>query len=316
MFVLNERLQRKLFNNLKLGRKVKTMTEENNASNWFQDNLRIIISVGIVILLVFAIYSYSKRNSRTDVIVDDSRIEEVAMTATSDNNNEINEIIDEIKDDQEKAEEEPVVETTDTNTVLESADEISEADRLAKEAAEQKAQEIAEKARIAAEERAAKEKAAQEAAVENARLAEEEKMAQEQKERETKAADDAKRREEESQKAEDIVREVIESRSTDQIQQKDGVIVVVAIHGDSMTTLARKAAKNYIAKNNVGNLTPSHKIYIEDYLRKKQTPQSVLINSEMTFAETDIAEAIERSQMLTDTQLNNLAGYAQNVSGL
>jgi hypothetical protein len=77
------------------------MTEENSMSTWFQDNLRIIISIGIVVLLVFAIYSYSKRNSRTDIIVDDSKVEEIATTTTDGNNTELNEIIDEIKDEEE-----------------------------------------------------------------------------------------------------------------------------------------------------------------------------------------------------------------------
>lgn len=293
------------------------MTEENNASNWFQDNLRIIISVGIVILLVFAIYSYSKRNSRTDVVVDDSQIEEIAMTAGESSNDEINEIIDEIRDDQEKTEEaEVVTNEIDASEITEAIAE--EAEQAAKEEAERKAQEIAEKARVAAEQRAEQEQAEREAAAaEEARLAEEEKMAQEQAEREAAAAEETKRREEESQKAEDIVREVIESRSTQQqTQQKDGVVVVVAVHGDSMTTLARKAAKDYINRNNAGDLTPSHKIYIEDYLRKKQSSRNINVNTEMEFAEADIAEAIERSRALTDAQLNNLARYAKNVPTL
>jgi hypothetical protein len=91
------RLQRKLFNNFELERKVYPMTEEQNVSSWIQDNLRIIISIGIVILLVFAIYSYSKRNARTDVVVDDSTAEETAMTSTE--KDEVSEIIDEITDD-------------------------------------------------------------------------------------------------------------------------------------------------------------------------------------------------------------------------
>ncbi|PID52180.1 MAG: hypothetical protein CR972_03495 [Candidatus Moraniibacteriota bacterium] len=256
------------------------MTEENNASNWFQDNLRIIISVGIVILLVFAIYSYSKRNSRTDVVVDDSQIEEIAMTAGEENGDEISDIISEIRDDQENAEEADVI-TSDIDA--NATDNVTEQ-------TEQKTAE-SEKARLA-----------------------EEKKTQEQAERES---EEAKRQKEESQKAEDIAREVIESHSTeDQTRQENGVIAVTAIRGDSMTTLARKAAKSYINKNNVENLTPSHKIYIEDYLRKKQTNRKINVNTEIQFTKSDISEAIEKSRTLTEAQLHNLAFYAQNVPGL
>lgn len=275
------RLQRKLFNNLKLGRKVYTMAEENNVSNWLQDNLRIIISVGIVILLVFAIYSYSKRNSRTDVIVDDSGIEEVAMTTTSNKNDssEINEIIDEIKnDDQTTPNDAEEVMITENTTEEAAAEKKTTTDRIAQEKADQ-------------EKRIADEKAV----IESQALADIQN--QEQKDDTT---------------AVDVVREVIASRS----KQKDGVTVVVAVRGDSMTTLARKAAATYIQKNNVTELTNAHKIYIEDYLRKSQQQKKIYPGTEMEISNAMIDQAIVKSQTLTDAQLKNLDRYAQNVSSL
>lgn len=270
------------------------MTEENNVSNWFQDNLRIIISVGIVILLVFAIYSYSNRNSRTDVVVDDSQIEEVAMTAGEDSS-EINEIIDEIKDEEEApATEESVEEVV---TEVESAETVE-----AQEHAEQKAHEAAQK--VAEEQRLALEKK-----VEEERLAREQ-AEQEEREAAQKAVEDKK--EEERRTAKDVVREVIESRS----QQRTGVVATVAVSGDSMTTLARKAAAEYAKRNNVTDLTASHKVYIEDYLRKLQSPRRINPGTEMEFTEAQINEAIERSRALTDAQLKNLEKYAQNISSL
>jgi outer membrane biosynthesis protein TonB len=266
------------------------MTEENNESNWFQDNLRIIISVGIVILLVFAIYSYSKRNSRTDVVVDDSQIEEVAMTADSENAKEINEILDEIKDEEQQVKEE------DTTTE-QPQEPTKEEEQAAKVALEQK---IAEQQR-AEQEAQEKQKAQEEAdkiAQEEAQKAEseQEKLSQEQK-----------------QAAKDAMREVIESHST-QTTQKDGVIVVVAVHGDSTTTLARKAAADYISTNNIGGLTPAHKIYIEDYIRKATSAQNIYPGTEIAFSNDLINSAIESSRTLTDAQLQNLDRYAQNVS--
>ncbi len=246
---------------------VKTMTEENNVSNWFQDNLRIIISVGIVILLVFAIYSYSKRSARTTVVVDDSHIDEIVTTDNS-TDDDINEIIDEIRDDQE--------DTAPANETEEM-----------------------------------------EIATPEEHVVVEEKTTEEHEEKATAENEQEKTQEETSQKAEDIVREVIESHATQKhAHHEGGVVTVTAVRGDSMTTLARKAAKDYMSRNTVGNITPAHKIYIEDYLRKKHVSYPVTVDTEMQFAESDIAEAINQSQNLTETQLEHLAHYAQHVPGL
>ncbi len=266
------RLQRKLFNNLKLERTVLyTMTEENNVSNWIQDNLRIIISIGIVLLLVFAIYSYSKRNARTGVIVDDSQINEVAMTATN-NNDEINQIIDEIKDDTKQ-------EIAVTTTTPEPEGKGVEAPKTV--AQEQPPTEVKteEVPAVVAEEKSAK-------------------------------TDTVPVKEE---TAKDVVREVIESHTE---QPKDGVIKIVAVRGDSATTLARKAAADYISKNNISSITPAHKIYIEDYLRKAQQARQIHPGTEMSFTNAAIAEAVAKSQNLTEKQLSHLDTYAKHVSQL
>jgi FtsZ-interacting cell division protein ZipA len=294
------------------------MTEENNASNWFQDNLRIIISVGIVILLVFAIYSYSKRDSRTEVVVDDSQIEEVAMTADDSGNDQINEIIDEIKDDEQQA--------TETTSTEEAEKGISEHEAQialeqkiaeeAKQAEEQKAQAELEK-QLQQELLAKEETKQQEIAL--AKKQEEEQKAQAELEKqiaqEAKAIEEKKQAEQknESQTAKEVMKEVIESHST---QKKEGMIVVVAVHGDSQTTLARKAAAEYITANNISGLTPSHKIYIEDYIRKATQATNITPGTEMEFSNALISEAIEHSRNLSSNQLSNLAKYAANVPSL
>jgi outer membrane biosynthesis protein TonB len=287
------------------------MTEENSESNWFQDNLRIIISVGIVILLVFAIYSYSKRNSRTDVVVDDSQIEEVAMTADSENNKEINEILDEIKDEEQA--------TTEEITTEQPQEPTKEEEQAAKVALEQKIadqqhaeQETQEKQQVQEE---AEKTAQEEAQTETEKTAQEEANQEEiQAEQKTQEeTENIEEQEAQKQAAKDAMREVIESHST-QTRQKDGVIVVVAIKGDSTTTLARKAAADYINTNNVGGLTPAHRIYIEDYMRKATSAQSIHPGTEIAFSNDLISNAIESSRTLTDAQLQNLDKYAQNVS--
>ncbi|PID51595.1 MAG: hypothetical protein CR954_00990 [Candidatus Moraniibacteriota bacterium] len=251
------------------------MTENNNGSRWFQDNLRIIISIGIVVLLVFAIYSYSKRNNPAEVIVDDTQ-EVTDIAKVDEENDTVQEIIDEIKDD-------TVTQTVDTTVETQPA-----ADDVVEESTEDTADmhEVAE--------------------------AEEQKQPSQQEEEKQ----EEEQQPEEMQSAEDIVREVIESHPTTHPTMIDGVVKVTAVRGDSMTTLARKATSEYITKNHTEGLTGAHKIYIEDYLRRKHPMQRVLVNTEMSFTEAEIAEAISHAQKLSDGQIKNLARYAQNVPQL
>jgi len=230
------------------------MTEENNISNWIQDNLRILISIGMVALLIFAIYSYSKRNSRTDVVVDDSQVEEVAMTDES--TSQIDDIIDEIKDEEMSTSDEDAVDITEITEEVETQTPAQDTPTIQEQTESTEAQDSTE--------------------------------------------------------AQNVIKELIESHS----KQKDGMTIVVAIKGDSVTTLARKAAADYITKNNISDLTPAHKIYIEDYLRKAQPTTRVVPGMEMGFSNDLIAKAIDSSRTLTDAQLANLDFYARKVSTL
>ncbi len=245
------------------------MTEETPVSNWIQDNLRIIISIGIVILLVFAIYSYSKRNSNSAVVVDDSKIDEIAMPA-GEENSEINEIIDEIKDEEKK-------ETLDTTS---EAAEVPVSENAAPIESEKTPEPTTELPKS--------EKPAQVAT-------------------ETEQSNVVK---DQKQSATEVVREVIAA------QKKDGVVTVTAVSGDSVTTLARKAAAQHISQNNITNLTPAHKIYIEDYLRRTQNTRTIHPGTSLEFSDATISEAITKAQGLNSAQLDHLNTYAQHVTGL
>lgn len=243
------------------------MTEDNNMSHWIQDNLRIIISIGIVILLVFAIYSYSKRNSHSNVVIDDSQLKDVAIG--TEKNSEVNEIIDEIKDEEKQKS------TSDTTAMSVGKDTPVQEENSA--AVIPDAQETT-KNEIAAEQQSTEEPATSQ--------------------------------EPEKKSAKDVVQEVIESQS------KDGVITVTAVPGDSVTTLARKAVAQHIAQNNITDLTPAHKIYIEDYLRRIQTTQRIHPETSLSFSNTSINDAIMKARTLNDRQLEHLNTYAQHVTGL
>ncbi len=83
-----------------------------------------------------------------------------------------------------------------------------------------------------------------------------------------------------------------------------------------MTKLARRALANYLEKNPDSALTPEHKIYIEDFLRKNVPPQRVFVGTSLEFSKDLIQKAIANSKNLNEKQLNNLHKYAVLVPSL
>ncbi len=183
--------------------------------NWLQDNIRIIISVLIVIAIAGGIYSYSNRGEN---IVDE---EEIAM------------------EDAKDAEEEEALDVVD-------GDEAEETDK------------------------------------------------------EVEVAEPAK----------EEVKETVSEETGESF-------VVTAARGDSVTTLSRKALKDYLEKNNDSGLTAEHKIYIEDYLRKNVNHSGGLsVGEEISFSKQLIQNGIEKSKTLNENQLENLKQYSSRVSNL
>lgn len=87
--------------------------------------------------------------------------------------------------------------------------------------------------------------------------------------------------------------------------------------GEGITHLARRALKEYLVEKGQGlNLTPEHKIYIEDYLQNKTGDFWLKVGQKLTFSEELIKEAIEHAQQLTPEQLQNLTQYSQLVPEL
>jgi hypothetical protein len=99
-------------------------------------------------------------------------------------------------------------------------------------------------------------------------------------------------------------------------QETGSSFVEAAAPGDSVTTLARRALANYLEKNPDASLTPEHKIYIEDYLRRQVANGRLSIGATREFSKDMIANAIEKSKSLNEKQLKNLQKYSRNVSGL
>lgn len=93
--------------------------------------------------------------------------------------------------------------------------------------------------------------------------------------------------------------------------------IETAVRGDSRTTLARKAVRDYLEKNADSSLTAEHKIYIEDYLQKRIGGKTrILVGEQLTFSNEMIKESIEKSKTLNEQQLQNLKQYSSRVSNL
>jgi hypothetical protein len=100
-------------------------------------------------------------------------------------------------------------------------------------------------------------------------------------------------------------------------KETDVSFVETAVKGEGQTHLARRALANYLEKNADSSLTAEHKIYIEDYLRKKSGFKGgVHIGSTIDFSKDNIKAAIEASKNLSEKQLKNLHKYAVRVPSL
>lgn len=105
--------------------------------------------------------------------------------------------------------------------------------------------------------------------------------------------------------------------STATSQETDKSFIETAGRGDGSTKLARRALANYLEKNPDSSLTPEHKIYIEDYLRKRVSKDGRMnIGTSVEFQKSLIQDAITKSKGLTEKQLQNLHKYAVRVPSL
>lgn len=255
---------------MNLERQVKMMEQQDfdsqedlgtggKVKNWIQDNIRIIISVLIVVAIAGGIYSYSNRGQAPSeeelALEEEFNMENQEADSSEEGNQEENAPVDE-------------------------------------EGAEQQEQESPEQDQ---EEQADSD--SEEVKVDTQEDAQEDAQEDTQEQQETQ---------EESQPATESVSE-----------ETEDAFIETAAAGDSQTTLARKALKSYLEKNQDSELTPEHKIYIEDYLRKNVDHSGgVNIGSQVTFSKNLIKDAIEKSKTLNENQLKNLEKYSSMVSNL
>lgn len=90
-----------------------------------------------------------------------------------------------------------------------------------------------------------------------------------------------------------------------------------AEEGEGITHLARKALNDYLTETKMEiNLTPEHKIFIEDYLKDRTGERWLKPGEKVSFSEELIVQAINEALKLTPEQLNNLRQYSTLVSNL
>lgn len=100
-------------------------------------------------------------------------------------------------------------------------------------------------------------------------------------------------------------------------EQKGKIYKTTAKKGEGITHLARRALRRYLSEHkNAPDLTPEHKIYVEDYLQNRKGTYGLEPGDQLTFSADQISEAISASQNLTQSQLDNLTQYANQVPSL
>lgn len=100
-------------------------------------------------------------------------------------------------------------------------------------------------------------------------------------------------------------------------KETEAAFVEVAAKGMGETHLARQALANYLEKSPDSALTKEHKIYIEDYLRKRNTfNDRIHVGTSVEFQKSLIQEAINSAKTLNESQLNHLKIYSARVPSL
>lgn len=114
-----------------------------------------------------------------------------------------------------------------------------------------------------------------------------------------------------------ITEEKVSSNEPEKAEEKPGKYIEKAEKGEGTTHLARRALRKYLQENKPNfELTPEHKIYIEDYLAKKINKPMLKLGQEIEFSQDLIKEAIQKAETLTPEQLQNLEQYSQLVPSL
>jgi hypothetical protein len=93
--------------------------------------------------------------------------------------------------------------------------------------------------------------------------------------------------------------------------------IETAESGEGITHLARRSLRKYLTERpHNPELTPEHKIYIEDFLAKAKGNGLLSLGEQLEFSEDLLKEAISEAETLTPEQLQNLTQFSQLIPSL
>jgi hypothetical protein len=111
--------------------------------------------------------------------------------------------------------------------------------------------------------------------------------------------------------------ESMEEQTTSQSTHNSGeAITVTAQQGDSITTMARRALAEYLNQTGETGLNAQHKVFVEDYLRKRASQQRVSVGEEISFSKSMIQQGIQEAKNLNQSQLSYLERFSSRVPNL
>jgi hypothetical protein len=116
---------------------------------------------------------------------------------------------------------------------------------------------------------------------------------------------------------EEVPEEIALKEGPEIIIPEEKTYIETAELGEGITHLARRALKEYLSeKPQDFEITPEHKIYIEDYLAKSMGDRWLNLGEKVEFSEVLLKEAIGKAKTLTPEQLQNLTQFSQLVPSI
>jgi len=91
-----------------------------------------------------------------------------------------------------------------------------------------------------------------------------------------------------------------------------GSIEKIAEKGDSITTLARSAVKDYLQEKGL-ELSREHKLFMEDYIQRKTGYQELEIGDKISFSKDLLQETLNEANELSEEILEELWYYSELV---
>ncbi len=125
-------------------------------------------------------------------------------------------------------------------------------------------------------------------------------------------ADEEESVEDNNRSEQEAEEEPVEEEVSDEVVENENSYSVSARSGEGLTHLARRALDEH---GGADDLTAEHKVFIEDYIQKHLNRDGYLQMGEEVEIPTElIEEAIQQSENLTESQLENLSQYTHQIA--